>query len=81
MRLEYKQDHNKNVLEEQAVTELHDICLVDAGYLLAIVARRVVEGKLGDPAGLLGSDNLDTTIVNVNDNDAGLRAGSNQAVS
>ena len=47
------------LLEEESVAELHDIGLVDASHLLALVARRVVEGELGDAARLLGRYHLD----------------------
>ena len=45
--------------KEEAVAELHDIGLVDAGDLLAAVGYGVVEGGLDDAAAGLAGDDLD----------------------
>jgi len=44
---------------EKTVGELHDVCLVDAGNLLAVVGGRKGEGELGDTLRLHLGDNLE----------------------
>jgi hypothetical protein len=43
---------------EETVAQLHDVGLVNAGHLLAAVAGGVVEGELGNAAGLFASNDL-----------------------
>ena len=45
--------------EEQAVGVLHDVGLVHGGHLMAVVAARVVEGKLDDSLRAADGDRLD----------------------
>jgi hypothetical protein len=44
---------------EQTVGKLHDVGLVDAGNLLAVVGERKGEGELGDALRLLAGDDLE----------------------
>jgi hypothetical protein len=44
---------------EQSISKLHDVGLVDAGDLLAVVGERKGEGELGDALRLLAGDDLE----------------------
>ena len=45
--------------QEQPVTQLHDVGLVDNCHLLAMELGRIVEGELGNAIGLGGGDHLE----------------------
>ena len=46
-------------LEEQAVGQLHDVCLVHGRDLVPAVGDRVIEGEARDPLGCGAGDDLD----------------------
>lgn len=48
-----------NGVAEQSIGELHDVGLVDAGDLLAVVGKRKGEGELGDTLRLRAGDDLE----------------------
>lgn len=58
--MEIKRAYLLTLLQEEAITKLHDVGLVHCCHLLAAVLGGIVEGELGNASTLLAGHDLQT---------------------